>query len=97
MFLCRSDRLSFVSRGVFSNSLPLAGVAVEITIILLIDYTPWGNMLFGTTALPLAVWIFVVPFAISMITLEEFRKWVCRTLSTPNHRKSATRQASPAR
>ena len=78
VFLCRNPRLSLAARGFFSNRVILAGVAAEIAIILLIDYTRWGNSLVGTASIPLTVWLFIIPFAIAMVFLEEFRKWVCR-------------------
>jgi calcium-translocating P-type ATPase len=78
VFLCRSQRESVLKFGLFTNPLILLGIAVELTIILLIDYTPWGNAIFGTAPIPLAVWLFVVPFALGMLVLEEGRKWVVR-------------------
>src|SRR6185503_14315975 len=48
VFLCRSDRRSAFAFGLFSNKLIVAGIAAEIALIALIDYTPWGNVLFGT-------------------------------------------------
>jgi magnesium-transporting ATPase (P-type) len=78
VFLCRSERRSLFFRGMFGNKLILAGVATEILLILLIAYTPWGNALFGTAPLPLSVWIFILPFALGMTTLEELRKWILR-------------------
>jgi calcium-translocating P-type ATPase len=80
-FLCRSAHQSVFKRGIFGNKLLLAGTATEIGIILLIVYTPAGNAVFGTSALPLAVWIFIIPFACAMIAMEEFRKWIRRTRS----------------
>jgi hypothetical protein len=56
----------------------LWGLAVEIGLILLIDYTPWGNRLFNTAPIPIAVWLFVVPFAAGIIALEEGRKALVR-------------------
>jgi sodium/potassium-transporting ATPase subunit alpha len=85
VFLCRSERRSLVSRGIFSNQLILVGVAAEIVIILLINYTPWGNTLFGTAPIPLSVWIFILPFAVGMIALEELRKWVIHHFFTSSH------------
>jgi hypothetical protein len=64
--------------GVFGNKLILAGIAAEIAIILLIVYTPLGNAIFGTAPLEPAVWLFILPFAMAMITLEELRKWIRR-------------------
>jgi magnesium-transporting ATPase (P-type) len=78
VFLCRSDRRSAFAFGLFSNKLIVAGIAAEIALILLIDYTPWGNALFGTAPIPLAVWLFIIPFAFGMLALEELRKWFVR-------------------
>jgi hypothetical protein len=53
-------------------------VLLEVGLILLITYTPWGNLLLGTAPLPLAVWLFLLPWALGMITLEELRKYLAR-------------------
>ncbi len=85
VFLCRSDRRSAFAFGFFSNKLILAGIAAEIVLIALIDYTPWGNALFGTASIPFAVWLFILPFALAMLALEELRKWLVRSRCTPSH------------
>ena len=81
VFLCRSPSRSILSTGVLGNPLILAGVALEIVLILVIDYTAWGNEVFGTAPIPVDVWLFVVPFALGMVVLEEGRKWVVRRLT----------------
>ncbi len=78
VFLCRSGTESIFSQGPLGNRLILWGVAAEITLILAIDYTPWGNLAFGTAPIGLNVWLFVIPFAFAMLALEEVRKWVAR-------------------
>ena len=78
VFLCRSPRLSVLTLGPFSNRLILAGILVEIAIILLIVYTEPGNALFGTAPLPLEGWLLAVPFAFAMLAMEEARKWLVR-------------------
>jgi magnesium-transporting ATPase (P-type) len=93
VFLCRSDRRSFIFRGMFANKLIFFGIAVEIAIILFIDYTPWGNALFGTAPLEPRVWIFILPFVLVMIAMEEFRKWLCRAMSK-NRRPHSSRTAA---
>ena len=62
-----------------SNKLILAGVMMEISLIALIAYTPWGNAVFGTAPIPLTVWLFIIPFAFGMLALEELRKWFVRS------------------
>jgi sodium/potassium-transporting ATPase subunit alpha len=82
VFLCRSQRDSVFSFGLFSNRLTLGGIAFEITLICLIDYTPWGNALFGTAPIGMDVWLFVVPFALGMLLMEELRKWLVHQMSS---------------
>ncbi|MDX1252260.1 MAG: cation-transporting P-type ATPase [Gammaproteobacteria bacterium] len=78
VFLCRSERDSVFSRGFFYNKLMLWGIVTEVVLILLIDYTSWGNLIFGTAPIAVEVWLFVIPFALGMLILEEARKWVMR-------------------
>ncbi len=78
VFLCRSERESTFTFGFFSNRLLLAGILTEISLILLIDYTQVGNLIFGTAPIPKEVWLFVVPFALGMVTFEEARKWLVK-------------------
>ena len=80
VFLCRSESGSTFARGLFLNRLILVGIAAEIALILLIDYTPWGNRLFGTAPISINVWLYVVPFALAMLLLEELRKALVRRL-----------------
>jgi magnesium-transporting ATPase (P-type) len=76
VFLCRHPTLSAFSRGHRSNPLILYGIIFELTLLLLIAYTPWGNALFGTAPLDAAVWLFILPFGIGMLLVEELRKAV---------------------
>ena len=78
VFLCRDRRESLLVTGIRGNSLILWGIIAEIALILAIDYTPWGNLIFGTAPISLDVWLFVIPFAFAMLALEEARKWVVR-------------------
>jgi magnesium-transporting ATPase (P-type) len=80
VFSCRSRRQSLFSFGLFSNPLILGGLLVEITLVLLISYTPWGNLVFGTAPIAPIVWLYVIPFALGALALEELRKWIVRAL-----------------
>ena len=77
--LCRTRRSSIFSLPLFSNRLITAGIAAEIAIILLIDYTAVGNALFGTAPIGWTAWLFAVPFGIAMLMLDEARKAVIRS------------------
>jgi len=78
VFLCRDPRASTFSDGLLGNRLILLGVAVEIALLLAIVYTPWGQLIFGTAALPIDAWLFMLPFAAAMLLLEEARKILAR-------------------
>ncbi|MCC7203326.1 MAG: cation-transporting P-type ATPase [Nitrospirae bacterium] len=78
VFVCRSRVLSVFAISLWINKFIIAGVAVEVAIILFIVYTPQGNVLFGTNPLPLAVWAFLLPFAFLLLVFEEARKAIVR-------------------
>jgi calcium-translocating P-type ATPase len=78
VFLCRDPVRSAFSLGLASNPLILWGIAFELALLAAIVYTPWGQDLFGTAALPLEVWLYVLPFAAAMFVLEEGRKLLQR-------------------
>jgi len=78
VFLCRSASRSVFTTGLRGNALITIGVISEIAILLLINYTPWGNALLGTAALGAELWAFVIPLAAGMLVLEELRKWLAR-------------------
>jgi len=78
VFLCRSATRPLRATGVGGNSLILWGVALEAALVLLIDYTAWGNDVFGTAPISWRVWLFVLPFGMGLLVLEEWRKRVVR-------------------
>jgi sodium/potassium-transporting ATPase subunit alpha len=78
VYLCRSRQRSALSRPLFANHLITAGIIAEVALILLIDYSAGGNAVFGTAPIGHRVWLFVVPFALAMLMLEEGRKAIVR-------------------
>jgi magnesium-transporting ATPase (P-type) len=78
VFVCRSASRSVLSTGVLGNPLILWGVGLEIALVLAIQYTPWGNLLLGTSPVLGPVWLLIIPFAAAMLVLEELRKWLVR-------------------
>jgi magnesium-transporting ATPase (P-type) len=78
IFLCRHPVLSALSPSLRSNRLILYGIAFELVMMLLIDYTALGNALFGTAPIGLEVWLFIIPFGVGMWLLEEARKAIVR-------------------
>jgi sodium/potassium-transporting ATPase subunit alpha len=94
VFLCRSSVRSVFATGVFNNRLIVWGVVLEIVLLMAIDYTPWGNALLGTAAVPGDLWLFMVPFALGMLVLEELRKWIVRRTLRPDPSTGPLRPAS---
>ncbi|HEX2572085.1 MAG TPA: cation-transporting P-type ATPase [Polyangia bacterium] len=76
-FLCRSERESVFSLRA-PGRLLLSGLAVEIVLILIIDYTPVGHIVFATAPVPASAWLFALPFAALMLGAEEVRKLIVR-------------------
>lgn len=78
VFACRSGTRSAFAFGLLDNKLLLGGVAVELLLILAIAYAAPGNQVFGTAPIGPEVWLFVLPFALLLLLLEETRKAVRR-------------------
>jgi calcium-translocating P-type ATPase len=85
VFLCRSTTRSAWSVGLLGNRLILWGVGLEVALILAICYTAWGNVIFGTAPIPGRVWLFVMPFAVGLLVVEELRKWLVRRRRARRH------------
>jgi hypothetical protein len=45
-----------------------------MVIVLLINYTPWGNSILGTASFEPAIWGLIILFAAGLLILEELRK-----------------------
>jgi len=76
VFACRSERLSVFRLGVLGNPFILWGIVVELVLLALIVYTPFGNLVFGTAPLPLWVWGPLVLGAAGLLFADEIRKLV---------------------
>jgi len=80
VFLCRHPLMSGFKRRYGNNRLIWYGIIFELLLLLLIDYTPWGNALFGTAPIGVAVWLFIAPFMLAMLIAEELRKALVRSM-----------------
>ncbi|BAL25014.1 cation-transporting P-type ATPase [Azoarcus sp. KH32C] len=89
VFVCRHAQLPAWHFPLRGNRLLLSGLALEITLLLAIVYTPWGNRLFGTAPLGVDVWLYMLPFAMLLGIAEEARKWWFR--------RRASRPKAPVR
>jgi sodium/potassium-transporting ATPase subunit alpha len=77
VYLCRSVTRS-VSTGVFGNWLMMSCVILEIAVLVLVNYSPWANVILGTAPIAGAVWLFIIPFAAGILMLEKLRKRLAR-------------------
>ncbi|CAG7856400.1 sodium/potassium-transporting ATPase subunit alpha,E; H+/K+-exchanging ATPase [biofilm metagenome] len=76
VFLCKSPRHSLFITPWINNRIILWGIALECGLLLFIVYAEWGNKIFGTLPLAQDVWLFILPFPLAMLLLEECRKWL---------------------
>jgi sodium/potassium-transporting ATPase subunit alpha len=96
VFACRSDRVSLARLGWFTHPLLLWGIVIELVVLVLILYTPWGNAIFGTSPLPL--WIFgpLVFGALALLSAEEGRKFFVNRRNRRIHTHNETSQVTSA-
>lgn len=78
VFICKTPGRSIFSSQLCDNHVILLGIALEAALVMVIDCTDWGNLVFGTAPIAPEVWLFVLPFALGMLLLEELRKIVVR-------------------
>jgi calcium-translocating P-type ATPase len=76
VFLCRGDDRPVLRSGAGGLRFVLFGVAVELLLIVAIDYTPVGQAVFGTAPVPYWAWLVMGALAVAMLAVEEMRKWV---------------------
>jgi calcium-translocating P-type ATPase len=76
VFLCKLPRRSLFSAKLFDNPMMVWSIALQITLIVAIIYTPWGNLIFSTVPLTPQTWLIILPFALGMLGLEELRKFL---------------------
>src|SRR5581483_1520183 len=69
VFACRSETRHAAASG-RPNRLLTAGIVIELALIAGIDYTPWGQRIFGTAAIGWAPWAVALPFAAALLVLD---------------------------
>jgi len=80
VFACRTERESVFSVGFFRNRLVLVGIAIEVILILILDYTALFQKIFGLAPLRLNDWMFLLIFPVVVLTADEIRKYGIRKL-----------------
>ncbi|HNV26182.1 MAG TPA: cation-transporting P-type ATPase [Nitrospira sp.] len=82
VFACRSDRFSAFQLGWAGNPLVLLGIVVELTILLVMTYSPLGHLILDTASLP--AWIYgpLALGAIGLLLADGFKKAVSGRMRT---------------
>ncbi len=78
VFVCRHPVAPAWSFGLRRNPLLLAGLGVELLLLMLIVYSAPGQWLFGTAPFDPALWWLIAPLALLPGLAEEGRKWLLR-------------------
>jgi magnesium-transporting ATPase (P-type) len=75
---CRTDRASIFRIGFFTNHLVLWGIAVELTLLGILVYTPFLHSIFNTAPIGLREWIYLFAWTPVIFLLDELRKVILR-------------------
>lgn len=81
-FACRSGRQPIWRLGITTNRALLAGIGVELAILLCLVYVPPVAAVFGMGPLQLVHWAILVTFPPFLLAMEEARKALTRRLSS---------------
>jgi magnesium-transporting ATPase (P-type) len=85
LFAQRTERLSVLEIGFFSNRLLWVGIATELAIILLIVYTPPLQSIVGTEPFDPENWLFLFAWAPLLLVADECRKLLLRIRELKSH------------
>jgi calcium-translocating P-type ATPase len=78
VFACKTESERFHWRRLFDNRIVLAGVALELLLMVAISYTSAGQSVFGTGPLDASTWLVAAPFAFLVFFADEARRAVVR-------------------
>ncbi len=81
-FACRTNRVSVLRVGFWSNKWLLWGIVFEVVLMVLIVYVPVLQKVFQTTGLGWQQWALLAVFAPIMFVSDELRKLFSRRFST---------------
>ena len=77
-FACRTERVSTFRMGILSNRWLLIGVGLEIALTMAMVYLPPLQRFFQLEAMPVSLWLLVLPFGPIIFIADELRKWLVR-------------------
>ena len=79
VFASRTDRMSVLKKGFFTNRLIIIGIVVELVLLALLLYVPLFNKVFNTAPIGLLEWGFLIIWAPLILILDEIRKMILRS------------------
>jgi len=90
VFLCRDPVRAACAFSLRENRFLLLGLGVEISLLVLIVFSPAGNWLFATQPFQGEVWVVLVVLALVFGLLEEARKLAIRRWRLPSAHNAGT-------
>jgi magnesium-transporting ATPase (P-type) len=78
---CRTSKQSIFKTSLKTNKWIIVGIISQLSILSFLVYVPLMQQIFGTTALGVGDWIFLLALAGVVVLAEEIRKVFVRRLS----------------
>ena len=75
---CRTSKQSIFKTSLKTNKWIIAGIVSQISILAVLLYVPVMQHVFGTTALGVTDWIYLISLALIVVFAEEIRKFLSR-------------------
>jgi magnesium-transporting ATPase (P-type) len=77
----RTSKQSIFKTSLKTNKWIIVGIVSQLSILAFLVYVPLMQQFFGTTALGVSDWIFLISLALIVIFAEEIRKFFVRHFS----------------
>lgn len=78
---CRTSKQSIFKTSIKTNKWIIASIVAQLSILAFLVYFPMMQKFFGTTALGVTDWIFLIALALTVVFAEEIRKLFVRRFS----------------
>ncbi len=78
LLACRTSKQSIFKTSLKTNKWIIAGIVSQISILAILVYVPVMQHVFGTTALGVTDWIYLISLALIVVFAEEIRKFLSR-------------------
>jgi potassium/sodium efflux P-type ATPase len=85
---CRTSKQSSFKTSIAKNKWILLGIFAQVLILSLLVYVPVLQGLFGTTGLGITDWLYLLLITVTVIIVEEIRKFFVRHLSKKKDEQS---------